>query len=443
MKTNFFLLFALLFSPLTVLAGNIVFSDPHVKAVCVENWDTGGDGELSEEEAAGVASLSTVFSFDNDVIKFPELQFFTGLSSIDKYAFRSCTNLQQIVLPASLTSISTSAFYGCSSLKEVTIPAQVKTIAEYAFSGCIGLTSLTLNEGLTTIGEYAFNSCWSLTELSIPASVTKINASSFWNCPSLNSVKVDSDNKKYDSRENSNAIIITATNTLMLGCVETVIPSSVTAIGPSSFYSNSKLQSIDIPEGVVSIGGSAFSGCTSLTNVSLPATLTTIGRSAFRGCVKLTEIWLPKGLESIGSEAFKNCGLKSIYIPESVTSIGTNAFAECSQMLEVTVEYTTPPAISVFTFPYAKLSTLYVPIGCVDAFKSADYWNEFKYIYEHLIPGDVNHDGYVNVLDVTLVIDYILDKKPENFHYEEANVNGDEYINVLDVTKIIDIILGK
>ena len=84
-----------------------------------------------------------------------------------------------------------------------------------------------------------------------------------------------------------------------------------------------------------------------------------------------------------------------------------------------------------------------MPPGCLEAFESANYWREFKQIVEWFPMGDVNHDGSVNVLDVTLVIDYILDKNPENFHYEEANVNGDEYINVLDVTKIIDIILGK
>jgi hypothetical protein len=107
------------------------------------------------------------------------------------------------------------------------------------------------------------------------------------------------------------------------------------------------------------------------------------------------------------------------------------------------VGFSTPLSITSSTFSNRKKATLYVPIGSVEAFEAAKYWKEFKYIKEKLIPGDVNHDGSVNVLDVTLVIDYILDKKPENFHYEEANVNGDEYINVLDVTKIIDIILGK
>ena len=57
--------------------------------------------------------------------------------------------------------------------------------------------------------------------------------------------------------------------------------------------------------------------------------------------------------------------------------------------------------------------------------------------------GDANHDGKVNVLDVTLVIDYILDRVPKDFYFNEADVNEDHLINVLDVTLIIDIILNK
>lgn len=42
-----------------LLAENITFADAGVKALCVANWDTNEDGELSEEEAAAVTSLST------------------------------------------------------------------------------------------------------------------------------------------------------------------------------------------------------------------------------------------------------------------------------------------------------------------------------------------------------------------------------------------------
>ena len=65
------------------------------------------------------------------------------------------------------------------------------------------------------------------------------------------------------------------------------------------------------------------------------------------------------------------------------------------------------------------------------------------------IEGDVNMDGDVNVLDVTAIIDIILqdDKEPPyknpQYDHQSADLNGDNDINVLDVTMLIDIILKK
>ena len=57
------------------------------------------------------------------------------------------------------------------------------------------------------------------------------------------------------------------------------------------------------------------------------------------------------------------------------------------------------------------------------------------------IIGDADNDGKINMLDVTNLIDYILNKKTSSFFFVNADVNGDGLINMLDVTGIIDIIL--
>jgi len=46
---------------------------------------------------------------------------------------------------------------------------------------------------------------------------------------------VDGGNGKYDSRDNCNAIIETASNTLIAGCMNSIIPNSVTTIGNEAF----------------------------------------------------------------------------------------------------------------------------------------------------------------------------------------------------------------
>ena len=127
------------------------------------------------------------------------------------------------------------------------------------------MTSISILEGVTSIGKYAFSGCSGLTSISIPEGVTSIGGDAFYRCSGLTTIKVDSNNKKYDSRNNCNAIIDKETNTLIAGCKNTIIPEGVTSIGDSAFSGCSGLTSITIPEGVTSIGWGAFSLCDNLT----------------------------------------------------------------------------------------------------------------------------------------------------------------------------------
>ena len=191
----------------------------------------------------------------------------SSVTSIGKWAFDGCKSLTSITIPASVTSIDTLAFSGCSSLASITIPASVTSIDTLAFSGCSSLTSITIPDSVTSIGRWAFNKCSSLTSISIPASVTSIGKWAFDGCASLSSMTVDRNNKVY--RSENNCIIERETNTLVAGCKNSVIPSSVTSIGDSAFDGCSSLTSITIPSSVTSIGYSAFDGCSSLASITV------------------------------------------------------------------------------------------------------------------------------------------------------------------------------
>ena len=101
---------------------------------------------------------------------------------------------------------------------------------------------------------------------------------------------MESGNPKYDSRNNCNAIIETETNTLIVGCKNTIIPNTVTEIGDEAFYECSSLTSIIIPNLVKSIGSEAFWGCSSLKSITIPNSVTKIGDYAFCDCVGLTSV---------------------------------------------------------------------------------------------------------------------------------------------------------
>ena len=289
----------------------------------------------------------------------------------------------------SVTSIGNYTFYRCTSLTSITIGNSVTSIGYEAFYECSALTSITLSNSVTSIVNIAFYGCSALTSITIPNSITSIGSSAFYYCSALTSIVVESGNTMYDSRENCNAIIETATNTLIVGCQSTTIPNSVTSIGRSAFSGCSSLTSVTIPNSVTSIGNGAFQSCFSLTSIVVEsgntmydsrencnAIIETATNTLIAGCQSTI---IPNSVTTIGDYAFYGCSsLTSITIPNSVTSIGWAAFAGCSSLTSITCLAQTPPTCSSNSFSNVpRTIPLYVPAESVEAYKAADTWKEF------------------------------------------------------------------
>ena len=222
-----------------------------------------------------------------------------GVTRIGGFAFSGCSDITSIKIPNSVSTIGDQAFFGCSGLTSIDIPNSIITIGDYAFYQCSGLTSLVIGNNVTNIGKEAFSGCTSIPSLHIPQSMNSIDESAFNDCTGLVSIVVDSENPKYDSRDDCNAIIETSTNKLIIGCRNTVIPQSVTDYGQ---YGLANCVKIILPEGIEEIP--SLYNCKALESITIPNSVKKINDYSFSGCSSLKNIIIEDGTEELTFETF-------------------------------------------------------------------------------------------------------------------------------------------
>ena len=343
---------------------------------------------------------------------------------IRECAFEGCANLKSVSIPNSLTSIENRAFYGCKKLVSAPIPNGVMTIGDRAFYGCKSLTTIEIPDGVATIGEWAFYGCDGFSSLFIPNSVTSIGVAAFSGCNGIMSIKVSDGNMVYDSRNNCNAIIETESNTMLIGCNNSLIPNSIQFIGGSAFYGCNELKTIEIPNTVTKIGGNAFtgsglvsidipnsvkdilsgvfSGCNSLTSIKLPNSISSIEEGTFSYCSSLTSVEIPNSVKIIGSYAFRGCNkLESIELPNCVTRIGEWAFENCDALITIKIPKGIEELSNYIFYNCNNLQFVYLPsslktIG--SAFEDCLALSDV-YCFAEDVPSVDSHSLYFPVID--------------------------------------------
>ncbi|MCQ2198065.1 MAG: leucine-rich repeat domain-containing protein [Bacteroidaceae bacterium] len=317
-----------------------------------------------------------------------------SVSYMGAFVFEGCDGLTQVKLSSAIKAIRTGAFEDCYGLEEINIPYGVTEIANNAFRGC-SLESLAIPATVKIIGEGAFSDC-DFSTITIPSNVVEIGEGAFSGCENLSSLIVDKGNPRYDSRNNCNCIIETQTNTLVQGCKESFIPTTVKGIGPMAFYGVQELKSIEIPGSVTEIGNGAFSWCENLEHITIPNSVNTLHRGAFKYCGKLTEFTIPASVKTISPDIFDNC----------------------SHITDVYVLGYKMPEVETYrnSFPdWVQEATLHVPASLVDYYRSTKPWNKFgriEALYEETTPvgqGQVgtDDDSVVNAygIDGTVISD--------------------------------------
>ena len=251
----------------------------------------------------------------------------------------------------------------------------------------------------------------------IPKSVTEIGLDVFYQCSNLASISVEAGNEYFDSREDCNAIIETATDLLRIGCRSTIVPNSVVAIGPQAFSGVNGLTSVDLPDGVKSIGNYAFWADEGLTSVTLSKSVTELGSGPFVGCSNMKNFVIapenpvydsrnncngiietatntliqgfgstkiPEDVVKIAPQAFQYMNMTSVEIPASVNEIGAAAFLYCNDLTTVISHIKKPFPVnsSVFSGDNMKTAVLYVPFGTKNAYATTSGWGAFPKIIE-------------------------------------------------------------
>ena len=260
-----------------------IFGDQSLRLCC--EYESGIDGCIR-------------FKCSNE-ISIPELITINGekyrVTEIGDCAFAFYSWIKSIYIPESVNTIECDAFWRfsnrgiCSELSEIRVSEKNETydsrencnaiIETKTNTLIVGCTNSVIPSSVERIRAGAF--CDSdFKTIKIESNIISIDFG-FAECPHVTSIEVSEDNKYYDSRGNCNAIIETATNTLIRGCKNTIIPNSVRIIAFHAFAGVFGLKTITIPNGVKIIDEWAFSNCWSLETVEIPKSVHTIRSSAF------------------------------------------------------------------------------------------------------------------------------------------------------------------
>lgn len=263
---------------------------------------------------------------------------------IGNNAFEACENLKKVAFtnPGEARNnllIRLSAFKDCTKLTDVEIPARVKQIVGNIFKGCTSLTNVKVNannpyyfteDGVLfgpALVEYSPKYDDNYVLLAYPA-----GRQGEYTIPSqVNEKTIDQ--------------IWTSGFEGAVGLTDITIPASIGRLGTAAFE-NTGLTHVTIPDTVQQVDPAVFQNCTELVSVKLPAGLAEIDQYMFANCTSLQYVDMPDSITKINIYAFHNCtSLTSLALPKGLTSLSVGCFEKCYNLQHVVV----PP--SVINFP--------------------------------------------------------------------------------------------
>lgn len=331
----------------------------------------------ADGRGAGNMHKLSISSLTNFV--FPE----KGLKAIDFQAFMYAGLSGSLVIPEGVETIGAEAFMWCGNLTgTLTLPSTLKRIEGGAFAFTALSGPLRLPDGIEYIdpGYYnVFQGCNFEGPLYLPESLTVIPPMGF---PKMTGkIIIPQGITEITDGAFSN-----------IGCNEVVFHDGITEIGGNAFIESNLSGELVLPQNLKYIGGHAFSA-TKITKVIFPESLQVMENGnydtegTFSNCKYLTgTLTLPRNVARIPAGCFMNCsGITGLVIPEGVDIISDKAFYGCNSIGSIICEDEEPPLVcdNAFFGVNKDNFTVEVPKGCVEKYRNAQGWSEFKRIAEY------------------------------------------------------------
>ena len=283
------------------------------------------------------------------------------------------------------------------------------------------------------INNWGFQS-GNLTSVFIPKTMT--GDVDFWGAPNIDYIEVDPENPVYDSRDNCNCIIRTATNEVVRGSNKGVIPTSCTDVGLGAF---GNCKHIFIPKHITHVTNDYGWGNSSAETIVVEEGNYIYDSRENCNCIIETST---NRLIAAGSK---------FIIPNSVASFGPNSLHYRTGVIDIYQEYPT----KIFEDVDGGEITLQVPEGLIPRYLYQGWGNYFKQITDGIhtfygrgrIQGDTWYAPHIEAVDftaeqageeVTFSVVLNADQPVTAFQFDlylpegmEMTFDEDEYENIL------------